>query len=261
MQRILLPFFLILFSVSMATGQNIRTAEPIGSAPSDKQVVQGLFTPKKNCTSCSIKVIRQNNRPAIEVSLGCSKQPRNIKINGTVVPANHYSGSTYIAVLQNAPRGSYHVSVKSQWVALGAYYAEGGTNVCVPNDVSGSAAFVENLPQYCSSTPINIRSGFRNGTTTNYRFQEVLPGGRHPQIGNQILRNGNPPSQFNLMEIFRAENGRHLPPGNYRAIISVSNSVSDKQTTLNFTIRESSRDNPCDIMTNDRMEARRLGGL
>lgn len=114
MQRIMLSFLSIFLLTTFAFGQSKQPRRLRQSAPAAKQTVQGFWTAKDNCTACNIKVISMNGRPTIEVTLGCSDQPRNVKIKGTVVPANHYSGSRYIAVLESAGRGNYHVSVRSK---------------------------------------------------------------------------------------------------------------------------------------------------
>jgi hypothetical protein len=181
-----------------------------------------------------------------------------------MVAVNYDSGS-YIALLENASRGNYHVSVKSQWVRLGAYYSECGTDVFVPNDVCGTASLTDNLPAYCASTLIKVTSSFRNGTRASYIFEKKQAGGGYSRVGNQIIKNGNPPSSLELMGIFRAANGQNLTPGDYRVRMSAGNVVSSKEVTFNFTIRESSWNNPCNVRVNQRMEMkpgiRQLGGL
>jgi hypothetical protein len=258
MQRIMLSLLSILFLSTLAFGQSNQAGRVKQSAPVGNQVVRGFFDPKNNCTACNIKVVKFNGKPAIEVVLGCSKQPRNVKINGTVVPANNSSGSSYIAVLENAPRGSYHVSVRSQWVWGGAYYSECGADVCVPYDVTGAASLAGNNAFYCPSTPITANTNFRYATRHSYTFKKVLSASQTQQVGNQVIKNGNSPATVNLMTIFHVQNNRYLDPGDYQVTIAASNVVSSKESVVNFTIRESTRANPCFDRVSHRMKAKPL---
>lgn len=221
------------FSQEKATKASIQKNAVIVNKDSVSN--KNILSTHDKCNQCEVKVTGNKVEGLV---YDCSKKPWETRIIVTdKVTGQQWqnTGATINSVptIDNLPLGrTYHASVKSRFGQYNPIWtSECGMDFTLPNAISGTLNFRNNINQFCGNESIIVETHVSNETEHTWKFYKDNTLIKTLPVGNALSAIEDLQYLYNDWQV-----GYYFPPGNYKVELATSNAASSKLFTLKFNV-------------------------